>query len=61
MEKSLGKAIVHFTVTGGREAGVDLVLIQPFIKTKSTSGSRSLKGQDTKPTNVKRSIALSGG
>ena len=22
--------IVHFTVTGGNEAGVDLVLIQPF-------------------------------
>ena len=24
-------AIVHFTVTGGNEAGVDLVLIQPFL------------------------------
>ena len=23
--------IVHFTVTGGNEAGVDLVLIQPFL------------------------------
>ena len=26
------------------------------IKTKSTSDSRSLKGQDTKPTNVKWSL-----
>ena len=24
-------SIVHFTVTGGNEAGVDLVLIQPFL------------------------------
>jgi len=24
--------IVHFTVTGGKEAGVDLVLIQPFLR-----------------------------
>ena len=23
--------IAHFTVTGGNEAGVDLVLIQPFL------------------------------
>ena len=23
--------MVHFTVTGGREARVDLVLIQPFL------------------------------
>ena len=27
----LGKVIVHFTVTGGRETGVDLVFIQPFL------------------------------
>ena len=25
------KLIVHFTVTGGNEAGVDLVLIQSFL------------------------------
>ena len=24
-------AIAHFTVTGGNEAGVDLVLVQPFL------------------------------
>ena len=26
-----GKIIAHFTVTGGNEAGVDLVLIQPLL------------------------------
>ena len=26
-----GNTIVHFTVAGGNEAGVDLVLIQPFL------------------------------
>ena len=26
-----GNTIVQFTVTGGNEAGVDLVLIQPFL------------------------------
>ena len=76
--------IAHFTVKILNEAGVDLVLIQPFllhyvnhvvlmlisifeynfhkkrkkvcIKTRPTSASRSLKGQDTKPTTVKLSI-----
>ena len=24
-------ALVHFTITGGSEAGVDIVLIQPFL------------------------------
>ena len=28
---SLQRAIDHFTVTGGSEAGVDLVLTQPFL------------------------------
>ena len=28
---SLSKSIAHFTVTGENEAGVDLVLIQPFL------------------------------
>ena len=76
--------IGHFIVTGGNEAGVDIVLIQPFllyyvnhvflietgifkhnfhkkrkevcIKTRSTSGSHSLKGWDSKLTTVKWSI-----
>ena len=76
--------IGHFTVTGGNKAGVDIVLIQPFllyyvnyvfliqtgifkhnfhkkrkevcIKTRSTSGSHSLKGWDSKLTTVKLSI-----
>ena len=74
--------IGHFIVTGGNEAGVDIVLIQPFllyyvnhvfqtgifkhnfhkkrtevcINTRSTSGSHSLKGWDSKLTTVKWSI-----
>ena len=76
--------IGHVTVIGGNEAGVDIVLIQPFllyyvnhvfliqtgifehnfhkkrkevcIKTRSTSGSHSLKGWDSKLTTVKWSI-----
>ena len=77
-------SIGHVTVIGGNEAGVDIVLIQPFllyyvnhvflietgifkhnfhkkrkevcIKTRSTSGSHSLKGWDSKLTTVKWSI-----
>ena len=76
--------IGHVTVTGGNEAGVDVVLIQSFllyyvnhvfliqtgifehnfhkkrkevcIKTRSASGSHSLKGWDSKLTTVKWSV-----
>ena len=30
-KKNRTRKIVHFTVTGGNEANVDLVLIQPFL------------------------------
>ena len=30
-KKNRTRKIIHFTVTGGNEANVDLVLIQPFL------------------------------
>ena len=50
--------IPHFTVTGGNEAGVDLVLIQPFLLSYANQFQRAKKVLSDSPGLVDFAIGL---